>query len=524
MITLPSKASTACLPALLWLTVFSLFCLMTYGGIRTPDEEVTFRVGQSLAMHGTFAVEKDLEAWPEFGLPRGLDGRRYSGFGPIQPILLAPFIRAAANFNQSQWYEFRRIPVSFAVDAEALRSYILNQRPVDMEPHALRFLVSFFSPLVASLAVVLQFWVVRRLTGNPAAAFITALLLGLATPLWDYSGTMFREPLAMVFSTASFFMLIPSHGESAVMRNSTRVFGAGFLSGLACATHITAILSVPFFLMLAVYPCSRREKREGEHGGLCINAVVMFLAGAFIVAALWGWHNQLRFGSFWETGRKVPSPIIYGVFTAPWEGLIGLLASPGKGLFWFCPILAAAIFCWPGFHKRHRYLSSIIIAMALFRLFFIACRSDWHGGFCLGPRYFLMLLPFLLIPVGCRLADFWTAGRPISVWRPVAAGGYLFACVVQQIYFCLGEPISFYYMLKIVNLQQGVSIITNNQIYFQWSASPLFHLFDGRRGPFFLQSVPLDQWTLLVACSLGVALITGLLVFCLIRVNGKLYK
>ena len=525
MTTPDSKPRATFSLLLLWLASLLLFCLMAYGGVRTPDGEVVFRVGESLAERGTFAVEKDLEAWPDFGLPRGVDGRRYAGFAPAQSILLAPFIRVASRFNQTRWYEYRRIPISFAADAHAFRSYILRQRPADMEPHAPRFLVSFLIPLVASLVVVLQFLIIRRLTGNPVAAFITALLLALATPLWHYSGTMFAEPLAMVFVLLSFYLISPRRDLNTfpVSGKATRFLGSGLLLGLAFTTHITAILMTPFFLVIAISPWARSKTGLWESRWTCARVTAGFIAGTGIMALLYGTYNYMRFGNPFELGRQTAEGVAYGVFTTPWEGLAGLLASPGKGIFWFCPILIAAVFWWPHLHKRYRYLSFVIIAMVLFRLFFIAFRSDWHGGFCLGPRYFLMVLPFLLIAIGCRLADFFAGDRPPGLWRPFAAGAFLFACAVQQIYFCLGEPISFYYMLRMVNLQQGISIIANNQIYFQWSASPLMSLFDGRRGPFLLQSVPLGQWELLAACALAMALVTGFLTFYLILAKRKRY-
>ena len=524
--TIPARKIRVPGPVLVpWLISLLLFSLMAYGGVRTPDGEVVFRVGESLAVHGTFAVEKDLEAWPDFGLPRGVDGRRYAGFAPAQSILLAPCIRAASCLNQTRWYEYRRIPISFAADAHAFRSYILRQRPADMEPHALRFLVSFLIPLIASLAVVVQFLVISRLTGSPVAAFITALLLGLATPLWHYAGTMFTEPLAMVFVLLSFYLISPRRDLSAFPASgrAARFLGSGLLLGLAFTTHITAILMTPFFLVIAISPWARSKTGFWKNRWICARVAAGFIAGTGMMALLYGIYNYMRFGNPFELGRQTAEGVVYGVFTTPWEGLAGLLASPGKGIFWFCPILLAAVFWWPHLHKRYRCLSFVIIAMVLFRLLFIACRSDWHGGFCLGPRYFLMVLPFLLIPIGCRLADFFAGDRPPGLWRPFAAGAFLFACAVQQIYFCLGEPISFYYMLKMANLQQGISIIADNRIYFQWSASPLVSLFDGRRGPFLLQSVPLGQWELLALCALAMALVMGLLTFYLIPAKRKRY-
>ena len=44
-----------------------------------------------------------------------------------------------------------------------------------------------------------------------------------------------------------------------------------------------------------------------------------------------------------------------------------------------------------------------MFAAAIFRYAFIAARSDWHGGFSVGPRYLMMVIPFLLLPLATAL-------------------------------------------------------------------------------------------------------------------------
>lgn len=505
-----------------------LFFVMAYGGIRTADGEVVFRVGCALANNGSFAVERDLEAWPGFALPRGVDGRRYSALGPAQSVLLVPFIWVAETINSTRWYEHCDIPISFAADGTSLKSYILKQRPSDMKPHALRFLVSFFNIFVAIMVVVLQLLVVHRLTGNPAAGFLTALLLGLATPLWHYSGTMFSEPLAIAFSLGSFYIFLDGFvsRKAGLYGYCIRTFSGGFLLGLGVATHITVILSVPFFLALALYPIVRKGSPFFRDRRACAYITMSFIAGLGIMAALYGWYNYARFGSFFEEGRRVPGMVHYGTFVLPWEGLVGLLASPGKGLLWFCPLLVVSVIWWKHLHRRSRYMSIVIASMALFRLVFIASRSDWHGGFCLGPRLMLLVVPFLLLPIGCRLAYMFEEAKTSVFFKPstILAFFLFFACMIQQLYFCLGEPVSFYYMVKMAGLRHGVSVISSNQLYFHWSVSPLLHLWQGRRGPFLLQSVQIDNYSLFVSLAAGIAAVCCGLIFYLTRLNGRLYK
>ena len=48
-----------------------LYALMNYGGIRAPDSEIVFRVGESLESNLTFEVANDLESWKGFGVASG---------------------------------------------------------------------------------------------------------------------------------------------------------------------------------------------------------------------------------------------------------------------------------------------------------------------------------------------------------------------------------------------------------------------------------------------------------------------
>ena len=471
---------------------------MLYGGIRTADGEVVFRAGQALATNGSLALDNDLAGWPGFALARGRDGRLYSVFAPGQSILLAPLIKLGMTINQTRWYENKRfnIPVSFTVDGDSLKAYLLGRQPAHLEKHALRFLVSFFTPLIAAALVVVFFFIAGRLANSFPAALITSCLLALATPLWSYSGTMFKEPLTMLWLLLSFYCLVRNaSGQKAGVTGYGWLFWAGLFIGLGIFTHIRTVLFVPFFFAYGIFPCIQARDKAKNKKPVAWRTLA-FVSGFSVFPAVFCWLNYARFGHLMETGRLI-SPVTYGSFVPPWEGLAGLLVSPGKGALWFCPIAMAGLAWWPRFKTADQRLSRIMAAMIIFQWVFLSCRSDWHGGFCLGPRYLLPVLPFLLIPVAILLSDWFTSDRPPGGWQRVFLILFFLVCVMQQVYFCLGEPVSFYYLLKQEYLERGVSIIADNGIYFKWNASPLIYLLEARRGPFLLQRIDLSNYTLL---------------------------
>ena len=87
--------------------VLSLFfyTLTNYGGIRSPDSEVVYRVAESFASDLSFQVAKGLETLPGFGISRGKDGKLYAVFGPGQSILCAALIKLAKVLDELGLYK-----------------------------------------------------------------------------------------------------------------------------------------------------------------------------------------------------------------------------------------------------------------------------------------------------------------------------------------------------------------------------------------------------------------------------------
>ena len=188
----------------------------------------------------------------------------------------------------------------------------------------------------------------------------------------------------------------------------------------------------------------------------------------------------------------------YGVFTSPIQGIYGLLLSSNKGVLLYSPVIVVAALAWPRFHRLHPFLSKVLVAGLVFRLIFIASRSDWHGGYCLGPRYLLMVLPYLCLPLLLLVKDIIQSVDNRRYF--LFTGAWLFIC--QQYYFSLGEIFSYYEMRKWQALSRGVNVFVGNRIYLDWSNSPLTSLLDGLRGPFLLRQLSIGKYTLfLLGCA-----------------------
>jgi len=176
-----------------------------------------------------------------------------------------------------------------------------------------------------------------------------------------------------------------------------------------------------------------------------------------------------------------------------WHGLYGLLLGGGKGLLVFCPAVVLALLGWPAFARGHGRLAALLGAAVLARVLFVASYYDWHGGFCLGPRYLLMAVPFLVLPFG-----FWWRNRLRERrWTMIAVSAAVaWSLAAQQFYFALGEIFRYLHTVKLEALRDGVDVLAGNRIYLDWSLSPALHLLDQPRGAFLLGWIPLSGPTL----------------------------
>ena len=217
-----------------------------------------------------------------------------------------------------------------------------------------------------------------------------------------------------------------------------------------------------------------------------------FSLGLLVFCSLLLYYNALRFGDIFETGRTT-SLYSYAIYSNPISGLYGLLFSPGKGLFIYNPIIILSIISWKSFHKSYSHLSIGILGMIIIRSLFIASRSDWHGGFCLGSRYFIIIMPFLFIPIAFGLKEILVK-KNLKYYVSFYLFGFL--CIAQQIFFSVGEIFSYLHIIYRQEKIQGIETLVHNSLYLDWKYSPAIHLLNYKSSPFFLKFISSNNYFL----------------------------
>jgi len=493
--------------ALLFLLCLAVYGVFTHGGIRSPDSEVAFRTAESLAFRGTFAVEGYLDQWPGFGFAEGRDGRLYSRYQPLQPILLVPFVRVADWLTRCDGVRrlLRPVPGSHYVTWDP--GVVQGRPPADPRPHLLRFLVLPFTILVSAAQVAVFYLLVLKLTGDTKAAWLCSIAFAFCTLNLTYAGTLFKEPLIGLFVLSAFLLLVEKTRlpDTTPGRGEGRLLLSGFLAGLAIATHLLALPFVPFLAFMAAAAGYKKGRWAGS-----ARTVAIWGLGVLPVLAFLAWYNFDRFGSVLDTGfRASAAEMQEQRFQSPLVGVSGLLFGAGKGLLFYCPIAVIGAFLWPRFHRQRPVVSAVCAALVLVRLLFVGSFRDWHGGFCLGPRYLVNVTPFLLLPLAFWIRDVLQDRDPARLRALFLAA---WVCLSEQMYLAMGEIFAYLYQVKWNGLRAGVDVFKDDQLYFNWRLSPLLYLNEGIRGPFLLKKIPLSNGVLLgILCAAAFLLLLWLL-------------
>jgi hypothetical protein len=350
----------------LFLGFAALFLATAVGLPDNPDAEVEFQTTRSLARDQTFAIGGTPEAAAiealGFDVVRGVDGRAYAWLGVGQALAGVPFYALGSL-------------VARAFPELETRHTEGQDYGFERSEYFEHLFVGLCNPLLGAWTCALLFLAARRLGASRAAALASAVLFGTTTYFWPQA----RATLNDVQAT---WALVLAFERWLAWRDDERASTA-FLCGVAAAWAVlTRVALAPAVAVFVVAVLLERLRARRVVALATQLFAVAILAGLALFVAT----NLTRFARPFETGYG-PTLARGTFFSYPWyEGLAGLLLSPGKGLLWFATGLVVALFGWRHVERRIA-LTVAAIAVAVFAP--VVCTQAWHGAYTYGPRYVL---------------------------------------------------------------------------------------------------------------------------------------
>ncbi|HUP44677.1 MAG TPA: hypothetical protein VM779_04105 [Thermoanaerobaculia bacterium] len=242
-------------------------------------------------------------------------------------------------------------------------------------------------------AILLAIWVaaVAARSGCDAGRIRLAItLLLFATPLFAYGLLFFSH----AFSALALF------GSWALLFASTRArrheLAAGALIGLGVLCEYPG--AIPAAVIVA---CALPRLRAG--------GLLRILAGGVPFAILLGWYNHAAFGSVFTLSsaherdpafRELAGSGLFGIGLPSPANLLAMLLDPSKGLLILSPVLVIAAF-GIGAARRMMPRAALLALIAAPAVLFLTMAGypNWHGGWTVGVRYVVPVLPFLALAV-----------------------------------------------------------------------------------------------------------------------------
>ena len=355
---------------LFWLIV-SAVILAGGGRIVSSDETSTFLTVESIVTRGKLDIPLTS---PNVTI---IDGKAYTWYEPGIVVAGIPFYLVGS-------FIAKVLPLSATQEGLLIRA-----------------VVSCASAFVSAWLGLMFFALCRRFLMSARQALVMTLVLIFSTFLFPYFKTFMREPVLTLC------LLGGAGGVMTAVRSAKprgSLIKAGIFLGFGVLTKAAFLVScVPILVFLAlerkgVQARTSRRKLD-DLFALGVPILVVGLGGI-------GLYNLLRFGNpltlGYSGGTSFGTPLVTGLF--------GLLLSPGKGFFWFAPVLLFLPWAFRTFWQDHRNEAGCIAGVAVLNLLLYASYTAWGGDGSWGPRYLAPLVPLLLLPVALKLS---TAGPVI---------------------------------------------------------------------------------------------------------------
>ncbi len=384
-----------------WTRIVLFFILLvtyTYTFPRWADWSQNSRANLTLAIVDDHSLMVD-KYMGNTGDYAHYNGHYYTDKAPGPSFAAVPIYAAARPI-------LRSAPVQSIIDRlsrSAAFADTLNQQGTGLLTDkiyymAVLMIITFFVITIpAAVLGVLLYSFLRRLTVQREWAIGITLVYGLGTTAFTYSSVFYSHQLAAFLLFGAFYLGFRLRRREI---SPAWVILAGFMLGFSLISEYPTFLIAAAIFFYIVYTLITASKKAWIAG---------FLGGGLVPGALMMAYDMAIFGTplpiGYEYSENYTSVHSVGLISLTYphpEYLWGITFGSFRGLFYVAPVLliatAGLVIWWLWGHYRAEALVSTWATVSFF--LFNGSSVMWQGGFSVGPRYLVPMLPFLALGFG----------------------------------------------------------------------------------------------------------------------------
>jgi len=349
----------------IFITVLIVYLFYAAPGYLTSNTYRYIALTRSIVEDHTFNIDKYRGKTRDWGR---VNGHHYVGAAPGLSMAAVPIYALVKPL----------ISVMNLQDKEPLEYGLLHL-----------ILLFFFGILPGALTAYLVYRISGLFALEKPKRVITAFAFSFGTIMFFYSTRFMSHAFSTFLAFLSFYLLITSKTKA---NRPLLCFIAGLSIGYAVLTDyimIVCLILLILYLMIDIKKVSLKN-------------MFMFLAGSALMGIPYLYYHYQCFGNpflpaayYSETiGPKslgFPDPVI----------MAKLLFSPYRGLFLYMPVMFCVFYALVMYLRDQKkvYAKEVffIFSFSLSVICIMSSFSVWDGGGDFGPRYFVCLLPFLML-------------------------------------------------------------------------------------------------------------------------------